>query len=222
MRIIFGLMTLLLALAIVGSLAKNQLQALGQIGSTSTRAPTDAEGKAVTDAVMGRTREGAATAAVPGGMGGMAGATPAMVEGTVPIGFVKPSEGVETLTTSLDYGVGDGYASTGQFGDFYGKGFPDGLTLDEAFVQRGKERYAISCTPCHGYSGNGVGIVSKYWAIPPTANLIDPRVKDMPEGQIFWTITHGKGLMGPYSGAIPVRDRWAIVAYVRALQAASN
>jgi len=144
------------------------------------------------------------------------------VEGTVPIGFVKPSEGVETLTTSLDYGVGDGYASTGQFGDFYGKGFPDGLTLDEAFVQRGKERYAISCTPCHGYSGNGVGIVSKYWAIPPTANLIDPRVKDMPEGQIFWTITHGKGLMGPYSGAIPVRDRWAIVAYVRALQAASN
>ncbi len=87
MRIIFGLMTLLLALAIVGSLAKNQLQALGQIGTTSTRAPTDAEGKAVTDAVMGRTRDGAATAtaAVPGGMGGMAGATPAMVEGTVPM-----------------------------------------------------------------------------------------------------------------------------------------
>lgn len=85
MRIIFGLMTLLLALAIVGSLAKNQLQALGQIGTTSTRAPTDAEGKAVTDAVMGRTRDGAATVAVPGGMGGMAGAAPAMVEGTVPM-----------------------------------------------------------------------------------------------------------------------------------------
>ena len=85
MRIIFGLMTLLLALAIVGSLAKNQLQALGQIGTTSTRAPTDAESKAVTDAVMGRTRDGAATVAVPGGMGGMAGATPAIVEGTVPM-----------------------------------------------------------------------------------------------------------------------------------------
>lgn len=79
MRIIFGLVTLLLALAIVGSLAKNQLQALGQIGTTTTRAPTDAEGKAVTDAVMGRSRDSAATVAVPGGMGG---ATPAMVEST--------------------------------------------------------------------------------------------------------------------------------------------
>ncbi len=85
MRIIFGFVTLLLALAIVGSLAKNQLQALGQIGTTTTRTPTSPEGKAVTDAVMGRTQGGAATAAVPGGMGGMAGATPAMVEGTVPM-----------------------------------------------------------------------------------------------------------------------------------------
>ena len=85
MRIIFGLVTLLLALAIVGSLAKTQLQALGQIGTTTTRAPTDAQGKAVTEAVMGRTRDGAATAAVPAGMGVMGAATPAMVEGTVPM-----------------------------------------------------------------------------------------------------------------------------------------
>ena len=84
MRIVFGLMSLLIVLAIVGTLGKKQLQALGQIG-TSTRAPTDPEGKAVTDAVMGRAREGAATVAVPGGFGGMAGATPAMVEGTVPL-----------------------------------------------------------------------------------------------------------------------------------------
>ena len=84
MRIVFGLMSLLIVLAVIGTLGKKQLQALGQIG-TSTRAPTDAEGKAVTDAVMGRAREGAATVAVPGGFGGMAGATPAMVEGTVPM-----------------------------------------------------------------------------------------------------------------------------------------
>ena len=144
------------------------------------------------------------------------------VAGTVPLGYVKPSEAEGLLTTSLDYSAGDGYASTGQFVDFYGKGFPEGITIDQSFLQRGKERYAISCTPCHGESGNGVGVISKYWAIPPTANLIDPRVKDMPEGQLFWTITHGKGLMGPYSGVVPVTDRWAIVAYVRALQAASN
>jgi len=85
MRIVFGLMSLLIVLAVVGTLGKKQLQALGQIGTTSTRAPTDAEGKAVTDAVMGRARDGAATVAVPGGLGGMAGATPAMVEGTVPM-----------------------------------------------------------------------------------------------------------------------------------------
>jgi mono/diheme cytochrome c family protein len=144
------------------------------------------------------------------------------VEGTVPLGYVMPGEADRSLATSLDYGAGDGYASTGQFGDFYGKGFPTGVTVDESLLQRGKERYAISCKPCHGESGNGVGIISKYWAIPPTANLLDPRVAGMPEGQIFWTITHGKGLMGPYSGVIPVADRWAIVAYVRALQAASK
>ena len=85
MRLIFGVMSLLIALVIVGTLGKKQLHALGQIGTTATRAPADAEGKAVTDAVMGRARDGAATVAVPGGMGGMAGATPAIVEGTVPM-----------------------------------------------------------------------------------------------------------------------------------------
>ena len=44
----------------------------------------------------------------------------------------------------------------------------------------------------------------------------------MPEGQIFWTITHGKGLMGPYNGVLSVNDRWAVVAYVKALQAAAG
>ncbi len=85
MRIVFGVMSLLIVLAVVGTLGKKQLQALGQIGGSSTRAPTDPDGKAVTDAVLGRARDGAATVAVPGGMGGMAGATPAVVEGTVPM-----------------------------------------------------------------------------------------------------------------------------------------
>ena len=85
MRMIFGVMSLLIVLAIVGTLGKKQLQALGQIGTTATRSPTDAEGKAVTDAVMGRARNGAATVAVPGAMGGMADAAPAVVEGTVAV-----------------------------------------------------------------------------------------------------------------------------------------
>jgi hypothetical protein len=80
---IFGLMSLVIALAIVGTLVKKQLQALGQIGTTTTRVPGDNGAKAVTDAVMGRARDGASTVAVPGDMGGTAGAAPAIVEGTV-------------------------------------------------------------------------------------------------------------------------------------------
>lgn len=145
------------------------------------------------------------------------------VEGTVPIGYTFPhAENLENLESAWDYSRGDDYISTGLFGDFYGKGFPEEVELTDEFLARGKQRYQITCTPCHGESGNGVGVVSKYWAIPPTANLIDPRVTAMPEGQIYWTITNGKGLMGPYNGILSVQDRWAVVAYVRALQAAST
>jgi len=144
------------------------------------------------------------------------------VEGTEPIGFEFPITSEGATGSNLDYSSGSDYLNTGLFGDFYGKGFPSELKMDEAFLARGKERYQITCTPCHGESGNGLGVVSKYWAMPPTANLIDPRVKDMPEGQIFWTITHGKGLMGPYNGVTSVRDRWAITAYLRGLQAAAG
>lgn len=144
------------------------------------------------------------------------------VEGTEPIGFQFPITSEGAAGSNLDYSSGSDYLNTGLFGDFYGKGFPSELKMDEAFLARGKERYQITCTPCHGESGNGLGVVSKYWAMPPTANLIDPRVKDMPEGQIFWTITHGKGLMGPYNGVTSVRDRWAITAYLRGLQAAAG
>jgi len=143
------------------------------------------------------------------------------VEGTVPMGYEAPA-GDAAATSRLDYARGSGYRDTGLFGDFYGKGFPAEIKMDAAFLARGRERYRITCSPCHGESGNGAGIVSKYWMIPPTANLLDPRVKAMPEGQIFWTITHGKGLMGPYNGVLPVSDRWAVTAYLRGLQAASG
>ncbi len=143
------------------------------------------------------------------------------VEGTVPMGYQAPVGDV-VETSRLDYSRGTDYSDTGLFGDFYGKGFPEDIKMDAAFLERGRQRFQITCSPCHGESGNGAGIVTKYWLIPPTANLLDPRVKDMPEGQIFWTITHGKGLMGPYNGILSVSDRWAITAYLRGLQAASG
>jgi type II secretory pathway pseudopilin PulG len=83
MRMIFGVLSLLVVLAIIGTVGKKQLEALGLTGRTATRAlQQGAETKAVTDAVMGRSRDGAATVAVPGGM---PGAAPAVVEGTVPM-----------------------------------------------------------------------------------------------------------------------------------------
>ena len=142
------------------------------------------------------------------------------VEGTVPLGLSLPGTGAPTSTQ--DFSRGTVYYNTGLFGDFYGQGFPEEIKMDEAFLARGRERYQITCTPCHGESGNGAGVITKYWAIPPTANLIDARVKALPEGQVFWTITHGKGLMGPYNGVLSVHDRWAIVAYLKALQAAAG
>ncbi len=145
------------------------------------------------------------------------------VEGTVPMGFAKPLSKKGGIPKSdLDFAVGNDYYNTGQFGDNYGSGYPNGLKVDASLIERGKERYAINCVVCHGESGNGQGVVSKYWALPPTANIIDERVSALPEGQLFWTISNGKGLMGPYKGTITVKDRWAIVAYLKALQSAAK
>ncbi len=144
------------------------------------------------------------------------------VDGTIPMGYSAPLNKEDGVPTSaLDFSYGEGYYNTGLFGDYFGSGYPEELTLDQALLERGKQRFQINCTPCHGESGNGQGIVSKYWLIPPTANLQSDLVKALPEGQLFWTITHGKGLMGPYKGTINVQDRWAIVAYLRALQKTS-
>ena len=149
------------------------------------------------------------------------------VEGTVPIGFELP-EGKEraadgTAVAKYGWKHADDYYNTGRFGDFYGEGFPEEITVDEALLKRGKQRFQIYCTPCHGESGNGAGSVSKHWiGFPPTANLLGELPMVIPEGQIFDTITNGKGLMGPYNGTITVADRWAIVAYVRALQFSSS
>lgn len=145
------------------------------------------------------------------------------VEGTVPMGHVLPRN-AKALAPIVPgtWPNSDSYFHTGTIDGNFGSGIPKELALDEDLLSRGKERYEIMCTPCHGLSGNGQGVVSKYWAIPPTANLIDGRVNAMPDGQIYWTIANGKGLMGPYSGTINVEDRWAITAYVRVLEAAAT
>ena len=84
-------------------------------------------------------------------------------------------------------------------------------------LARGQERYGISCLPCHGPVGDGKGITSKYGMIG-MANFHDKRLVLMADGELFQVITYGKNLMGGYGANIVPEDRWAIIAYVRALQ----
>ena len=91
------------------------------------------------------------------------------------------------------------------------------VDVNATMMARGRQRYAISCKVCHGPSGDGNGITKKL-GMGVVASLHDQRIVGLPDGEIFNTITHGKNLMGGYGANITVEDRWAIVAYVRALQ----
>lgn len=98
----------------------------------------------------------------------------------------------------------------------------------EKLLARGQERFNIYCAPCHGATGDGKGMVvckrdkvtdpcqSRGFAPLPT--YADPRLRQMPDGQLFATISHGVRTMPAYGPQVPVADRWAIVSYVRALQ----
>jgi len=85
-------------------------------------------------------------------------------------------------------------------------------------LERGRQRYTIHCAVCHGAAGDGKGITAKYQLVG-AANFHDKRLVTMPDGQIFYTITYGTpNLMSAYGADVPIEDRWAIVAYIRALQ----
>ncbi|MEX0822769.1 MAG: c-type cytochrome, partial [Balneolaceae bacterium] len=91
--------------------------------------------------------------------------------------------------------------------------------LTRAFLYRGKERYDIFCTPCHGGTGNGQGIVmTGGYGYVPAPTYHSERSRNLPDGEFYSAITNGIRNMPSYATQIPVEDRWAIVAYVRALQ----
>jgi mono/diheme cytochrome c family protein len=92
------------------------------------------------------------------------------------------------------------------------------LPVTGPLLQRGRERFDIYCAPCHGALGDGNGITKKLGVMPTVANLQDKRIVEMADGEIFNTITHGKSTMGAYGPILPVADRWAVIAYLRALQ----
>jgi len=92
------------------------------------------------------------------------------------------------------------------------------VPVDDALRQRGHDRYVIYCQPCHDPRGDGKGILFQRGKVP-TANLHDAKYLAYPDGQIFDVITNGTGLMPGYRWPIPPQDRWAIISYVRELQA---
>jgi cytochrome c5 len=88
-----------------------------------------------------------------------------------------------------------------------------------AMIERGLSRYDIYCRPCHDGTGAGRGtVVTRSNWQPPPPSFHQDRLRQMPDGQLFATITHGVRTMPSYGAHIPVNDRWAIVSYVRALQ----
>ncbi len=103
----------------------------------------------------------------------------------------------------------------------FGRGFPAALEVTGAFVERGQNRYQIYCAPCHGALGDGNGITKSYGMLT-TPTYHDDRLRGMAEGEIFNTITHGKNTMMSYADKLSPDDRWAVVAYVRALQRAAH
>lgn len=129
-------------------------------------------------------------------------------EGTVPYGELQEDD--------LFY--------RGRSGDDWAREFPEQVTLDDAKMERGRERFGIYCAPCHGLAGDGDGMVAQRaealqqgtW-VPPS-DLHQAYIREQPVGQVFNTITHGIRNMPAYGPQIVPDDRWAIVLYVRALQ----
>ena len=88
-------------------------------------------------------------------------------------------------------------------------------------IARGQQRFTIYCSPCHGALGDGQGITKPY-GMTATPSYHDDRLRNMAEGELITTITNGKNTMMPYGDKLPPEDRWAVIAYLRALQRAQN
>jgi hypothetical protein len=150
------------------------------------------------------------------------------IQGTVARGSLQTAE---DFYHGLEGGDGGPKWLTG-----FPKAYPDGhaFSVDMDLLNRGKNRYEIYCTPCHGYDGRGNGMVPERvkqgggaWQArnlveAPTPDGKGGAVVTMPNGQLFNTISNGYNTMMGYAAQIPHADRWAIVAYIRALQRAQN
>lgn len=95
------------------------------------------------------------------------------------------------------------------------------VQVTKELLTRGKERFGIYCTPCHGHTGKGDGIIVKRGLKAPSS-FHEQRLRDMPVSYFFDVITNGYGIMYSYASRVPTADRWAISAYIRTLQLSQN
>lgn len=151
-------------------------------------------------------------------------------EGTVPRGFLREDKafytgktgttGQNTTPNPAATPMTDAAGNT-LVTDFSGLVDEFPVPVTKELIDRGEQRYKIFCIVCHGPMGNGDGmIVRRGFSKPPTYN--DDRLRNAPVGHFFNVITNGQGKMNSYASQVPVADRWAIVAYIRALQISQN
>ena len=134
-----------------------------------------------------------------------------------PAGTVARSEAIQTVSGEV-YAFEDSPVNTGRVTGSTNFVETIPLPVNEALIQRGRDRFDIYCAPCHGRLGDGNGITKKIGVMAAVANLHDKRIVELTDGEIFNTITYGKSTMGAAGPLVPTQDRWAIVAYLRALQ----
>jgi mono/diheme cytochrome c family protein len=153
------------------------------------------------------------------------------VTGTVPMGYEIPdAPAYKTIASgnarqtftgipAPSFSNSPDYYDTGRMGDAWGTGLP--VPVTPALLERGQLRFNINCAVCHGQTGSGNGVTSKY-GLSNIANYHDAKYLAMADGEIFNTITNGHNTMMGYGANVDVYDRWAIIAYIRALQRSEN
>ena len=92
------------------------------------------------------------------------------------------------------------------------------LPVTDELLQRGEQVFNINCAACHSKLGDGNGVPKRIGAMAVVANLHDKRIVELPDGDLFHTVSYGKGLMQGYAANLPIPDRWAAIAYLRTLQ----
>lgn len=155
------------------------------------------------------------------------------VAATVPIGYEPPKPQIGAVPAStpsgappaleehaaFGFGGRTDYYATGKMGTNWGTGIPMPVTAQ--LMERGRQRFNITCSVCHGLTAEGNGMAKQY-GLNTVVSLQDERIRKMADGEIFNTVTNGKNTMMSYGGNVAVADRWAIICYVRSLQRSQN